>query len=194
MVAAFDVENVNPNPARFDLKKAESINGDHIRLLEPHDFAERTVPYLVAAGVFDGGPTDAQREMLDAAAPLVQERVGLLGETPGMLGFLFTSADRLEYADDALSGLPANAADVLAAAAEALDKVAEEEWVTERIQSALAGRLVDGLGLKPRVAYGPVRVAVSGRRVSPPLFESLELLGREESLRRIERLRARTNA
>jgi glutamyl-tRNA synthetase len=194
MVAAFDVVNVNPNPARFDLKKAESINGDHIRLLAPDDFAERTVPYLAAAGVFDGEPTEEQRALLAAATPLVQERVGLLGETPGMLGFLFTTADRLEYADDAVAGLPVNAPDVLAAARDALTALSDEQWTTEHIQSSLAARLVEGLGLKPRVAYGPVRVAVSGRRVSPPLFESLELLGRAESLARIERLQARATA
>jgi glutamyl-tRNA synthetase len=191
MVAAFDVVNVNPNPARFDLKKAESINGDHIRLLAPEDFAERTIPYLAAAGVFEEAPTEEQRALLAAATPLVQERVGLLGETPGMLGFLFTTADRLEYADDAVAGLPVNAPDVLAAARDALTGLSDEQWTTEHIQSSLAERLVEGLGLKPRVAYGPVRVAVSGRRVSPPLFESLELLGRAESLDRIERLQAR---
>lgn len=194
MVAAFDVENVNPNPARFDLKKAESINGDHIRLLDTADFAERTIPYLRDAGVFASEPTDAQRSLLLAAAPLVQERVGLLGETPGMLGFLFTTAGELDYADDAVAGLPANAADVLAAAADVLTGIPEAEWRTETIQSALAERLVEGLGLKPRVAYGPVRVAISGRRVSPPLFESMELLGRDDSLARVERLRARTTA
>jgi glutamyl-tRNA synthetase len=194
MVAAFDVENVNPNPARFDLKKAESINGDHIRLLDTADFAERTIPYLRSAGVFDGEPTDAQRALLAAAAPLVQERVGLLGETPGMLGFLFVTAEGLEFAEDALSGLPANATEVLTAAADVLTGVPEGEWRTEVIKSALTAGLVEGLGLKPRIAYGPVRVAVSGRRVSPPLFESLELLGREDSLARIERLRARTSA
>jgi glutamyl-tRNA synthetase len=194
MVAAFDVEKVNPNPARFDLKKAESINGDHIRLLDTADFADRTVPYLRDAGVFAGEPTSEQRALLLAAAPLVQERVGLLGETPGMLGFLFTTAADLDYADDAVAGLPANAADVLAAASEVLTAIPGEEWGTERIQAALASGLVDGLGLKPRVAYGPVRVAISGRRVSPPLFESMELLGRDDSLARIERLRTRAAA
>jgi glutamyl-tRNA synthetase len=194
MVAAFDVEKVNPNPARFDLKKAESINGDHIRLLDTADFADRTVPYLRDAGVFAGEPTSEQRALLLAAAPLVQERVGLLGETPGMLGFLFTTAADLDYADDAVAGLPANAADVLAAASEVLTAIPDEEWGTERIQAALASGLVDGLGLKPRVAYGPVRVAISGRRVSPPLFESMELLGRDDSLARIERLRTRAAA
>jgi glutamyl-tRNA synthetase len=192
MVEAFDVENVNPNPARFDLKKAESINGDHIRLLDTRDFADRTVPYLRAAGVFGAEPTDEQRALLYAAAPLVQERIGLLGEAPGMLGFLFLSADELPYAEDALGGLPANAGDVLAAAEHALADV--DEWSTESVQAALAASLVEGLGLKPRVAFGPVRVAVSGRRVSPPLFESMELLGRDESLARVARLRARLSA
>ncbi|PPF58092.1 MULTISPECIES: glutamate--tRNA ligase [unclassified Rathayibacter] len=190
MVAAFDVADVNPNPARFDLKKAESINGDHIRLLAVDDFTERTIPYLVAAGVLAGEPTAEQRAVLDAAAPLVQERIGLLGEAPGMLGFLFTASDALEYDEDALKGLPANAGEVLAASIGALELVPASEWLTASIQEALASALIEGLGLKPRIAYGPLRTAVSGRRVSPPLFESMEILGKQESIARLDRLGA----
>ncbi|MDT3331128.1 glutamate--tRNA ligase [Microbacterium sp. KSW-18] len=188
LIEAFDIVNVNPNPARFDQKKAESINGDHIRMLEPDDFASRLVPYLVGAGVVSTPPTDAQREMLAKAAPLVQERMQMLGEAPGLLGFLFRDVET--YDEDALKGLPANAAEVLAASIQALEGVPADAFHAEAIQAALAGSLIDGLGLKPRVAYGPARVALSGRRVSPPLFESMELLGKDVSIARLEKLRA----
>jgi len=190
MVAAFDVKDVNPNPARFDLKKAESINGDHIRLLDVADFAERTIPYLTRAGVVQEPLTPTQREVLAKAAPLVQERVQLLGETPGMLGFLFTDAASLVVEDDARASLPANAGEVLAASLGALELVPETEWTHEAIEAALRDALVEGLGLKPRVAFGPLRVALSGRRVSPPLFESMEILGKAETIARLDRLSA----
>ncbi|MFZ4842186.1 glutamate--tRNA ligase [Mycetocola saprophilus] len=187
-VAAFDVADVNPSPARFDLKKAESINGDHIRLLDVADFAERTIPYLQTAGVLGAEVTEAEREILTSAAPLVQERIGLLGEAPAMLGFLFTDAASLEYQEDALKSLPANTADVLTAAIAALQGVAD--FTTDPIQEALKSALIDGLELKPRIAYGPLRVGISGRRISPPLFESMEILGKAETLSRLERLSA----
>ncbi|WP_425836338.1 glutamate--tRNA ligase [Microbacterium sp. PA5] len=188
-IAAFDIADVNPNPARFDQKKAESINGDHIRMLEPGDFAARLVPYLAAAGLVSEPPTAQQQQILDAAAPLVQERMQLLGEAPGLLGFLFR--DEVVYDEDALKSLPANAGEVLTASVAALEALPEESFTAASVQDALSAALIDGLGLKPRVAYGPLRVAVSGRRVSPPLFESMELLGRAESLRRLDALRER---
>jgi len=184
MVAAFDVVDVNPNPARFDVKKAEAINGDHIRRLGADDFAERLVPYL--SGVLADPPTAEQHDLLVRAAPLVQERMALLGEAPGLLSFLFTSDDELAWEDDALKTLKDGSDDALRASITALERVAE--WRTEPIQAALTTALVDELGLKPRLAYGPLRVAVSGRRISPPLFESMELLGRESTLRRLQRL------
>ena len=188
LVAAFDIVDVNPNPARFDQKKAESINGDHIRMLEPGDFADRLVPYLAAAGVIGENPTPEQAAMLAAAAPLVQERMQLLGDAPGLLGFLFS--DVVVYEEDALASLPPNANEVLVASVGALELVPEEEFTAAAVQDALAGALISpvedgGLGLKPRVAYGPLRVALSGRRVSPPLFESMELLGKSETIRRL---------
>ena len=182
-IAAFDIADVNPNPARFDQKKAEAINGDHIRMLAPEDFEARIVPYLAAAGLVSEPPTAEQQAIITAAAPLVQERVQLLGQVPGLLGFLFT--DEVTYAEDALKGLPANAGEVLVASVGALELVPEAEFRTEAIHQALQDALIEGLGLKPRVAYGPLRVAVSGRRVSPPLFESMELLGKAESVRRL---------
>ncbi|WP_394280171.1 glutamate--tRNA ligase [Microbacterium sp.] len=188
LIEAFDITDVNPNPARFDQKKAESINGDHIRMLSPDDFASRLVPYLVGQGVVSAPPTDAQLEMLAKAAPLVQERLQLLGDAPGMLGFLFRDVE--SYDDDALKGLPANTVEVLDAASAALQAVPADGFTTDAVQAALSAALIDGLGLKPRIAYGPARVALSGRRVSPPLFESMELLGKEVTLARLERLAA----
>jgi glutamyl-tRNA synthetase len=181
--AAFDIEDVNPNPARFDQKKAESINGDHIRMLSPDDFAARIVPYLRSAGLVGEELTERETALVEASAPLVQERVQLLGDVPGMLGFLFV--DEVDYADDALSSLPADAGAVLVASAGALELVPDAEFTAAAIQEALSTALIDGLGLKPRVAYGPPRVALTGRRVSPPLFESMELLGKAETIRRL---------
>ncbi|MGV8969224.1 MAG: glutamate--tRNA ligase, partial [Microbacteriaceae bacterium] len=185
MVAAFDVVDVNPNPARFDLKKAESLNGDHIRLLPVDEFAERLVPYLSAAGILD--EQNAQhRHLLTGIAPVVQERMQLLGEAPELLAFLFTPDDQLDVAPDALPD--ASAIDVLAASTTALEAVAE--WNHEAIEAALRAALIDGLGMKPRNAFGPLRSAISGRRISPPLFESMELLGKDSTLTRIARLTA----
>ena len=186
LVAAFDIANVNPNPARFDQKKAESINGDHIRMLAPQDFEARIVPYLAQAGLIESTPTVKEQALITASAPLVQERVQLLGEVPGLVGFLFR--DDVAYDDDALKGLPANAGEVLVASVGALELLPESAFVAAAIQEALQGALIEGLGLKPRVAYGPLRVAASGRRISPPLFESLELLGKAESIRRLDAL------
>lgn len=190
MVAAFDVADVNPNPARFDEKKAESINGDHIRLLDVADFAGRAVPYLAAAGLIAEEPTAAERQILAEAAPLVQERVQLLGELPGMLGFLFTDTEDLVVEDDARATLSPNTGEILAAAILALELIPESDWEHEAIESALRDALIEGLELKPRVAFGPLRVAISGRRVSPPLFESMQILGKQSTLARIDRLSA----
>ncbi|MDQ1571240.1 MAG: glutamyl-tRNA synthetase [Actinomycetota bacterium] len=182
MTAAFDVKDVNPNPARFDIKKAESLNGDHIRLLTVENFAERLVPYLGAL------LRDADdRELLTRAAPIVQERMQLLGEAPALLAFLFTPDDLLEFDADALPG--ADAAPILDAAIIALAGV--EAWTHAAIEDALRVALIDGLGLKPRVAFGPLRTGISGKRISPPLFESMELLGKPSTLARLARLRER---
>lgn len=188
MTAAFDVVDVNPNPARFDLKKAESINGDHVRMLSLDEFVERSIPYCSGAGLFNDVPRPSERALLAAAAPIVQERVGLLGEVPGMVAFLFTADDDLEIEADARDSLGDDAAAVLDAGLAALESLAD--WSPAAIEDALRVALIDELGLKPRVAFGPLRVALSGRRVSPPLFESMELLGHDSTLARLRALRA----
>ncbi|QCB94186.1 glutamate--tRNA ligase [Cellulomonas shaoxiangyii] len=198
MVAAFDVADVNPNPARFDVKKAEAINAAHVRLLAPEDFRARLVPYLHAAGLVPAATyadlSDEHRALLDAAAPLVQERMTLLGEAVGMLGFLFVTDDALEVAEDARGALRPEAGDVLDAAARVLADLPADGFTTDATQAALQEALVDGLGIKPRFAYTPLRVALTGRRVSPPLFESMEILGKDATLARIARLRATLDA
>ena len=183
MVAAFDIGRVNPNPARFDLKKAEAINSAHMRLLSLEEMTSRVTPYLQGAGVLSDPVTPEERARLAAAMPLVHERINKLTEAAPMLGFLF--ADDVAYDEaDVTKVLDAGGLHVVAAARDGLAGVAE--WTTPAIEEALRAALVEGLGLKPRNAFGPVRVAVTGRKVSPPLFESLELLGREESLARLD--------
>lgn len=181
----FAIGRVNSNPARFDFKKLEAINGDKIRGLAPDVFAARATEFLQRTGLVATPPTPDDTELVRRAAPLVQERVARLDEVPGMLGFLFVDEEHFfvepQAAGSVLTGEEAPA--VLRAAAAALDGL--PEWTTGQIEQALRAALVDGLGLRPRVAFGPVRVAVTGSRISPPLFESLELLGRQRALRRI---------
>jgi glutamyl-tRNA synthetase len=157
-------------------------------MLRPDDFAARIVPYLAAEGVLTVPLSDADESLLSKAAPLIQERLQLLGDAPNLLRFLFT--DEIFYTEDALAGLPDNSGVVLAASVGALELVPEAEFTAAAVQEALAAALIEGLALKPRVAYGPLRVAVSGRRISPPLFESMELLGKAESIRRLVALGA----
>jgi glutamyl-tRNA synthetase len=191
LVGAFDVRDVNPNPARWDQKKAEAINADHVRRLAPADFRDRLVPYLRDAGLVGERLTPRQAEVLDAAAPLVQERMTLLGEAPGMLGFLLRADAEHVVEDDALAALRPEAADVLDAALSALSGVPAQSWRAATLETVLRAAVVDGLGIKAKFAFTPLRTAVTGRRVSPPLFESMEILGRESSTARLAWLRDR---
>ena len=182
MVAAFDVVDVNPNPARFDLKKAESINGDHIRLLTVAELADRLEPYMGNLV-----QTEIDRNLLLSATPLVQQRMQLLGEAPALLSFLFTPDDDIEIDADVMPG--PEAAPILDAATAALEGL--DDWKHDGIEEALRVALIEGLELKPRVAFGALRTAISGKRISPPLFESMELLGHDSTLERLARLRSR---
>jgi glutamyl-tRNA synthetase len=182
LVAAFDVTRVSANPARFDLKKAEAINATHLRALPVEEFILRVTPYLAAAGLISEPPTPDQAAVLGQIAPLAQERMIVLSDAVGLLGFLFTEDVEIEPAA-AEKQLAAGAGEVLDAATAALQAL--PEWTTPAIETALKEALVEGLGRKPRQAFGPVRVAISGRTVSPPLYESMELLGRERTLARL---------
>ena len=185
MVAAFDIRDVNPNPARFDLKKAEAINSAHMRLLTVEEMTDRVLPFLKAAGVVSDPVSDADARLLELAMPLVAERINKLTEAVDMLGFLFVEeASFVVDEADAAKLLTEDGRAVVQASYDALAGLGS--WSTGAIQDALQVRLVDEMGLKPRNAFGPVRVAVTGRRVSPPLFESMELLGRDRSLGRLQ--------
>jgi glutamyl-tRNA synthetase len=189
MAEAFTLERVSRNPARLDLRKLTVINGVKIRELEPSEFVRRLLPFLVRAGLLASPVSDERLDLVAAAAPLVQERSATLVEAAGLLGFLLVPDHHFEV--DPVAGgkvLTDAATPVLDAAVAVL--AALPTWTTEDIQEALQAALVESLGLKPRVAYGPVRVAVTGRTVSPPLFESLELLGRERTLDRLRAARA----
>jgi glutamyl-tRNA synthetase len=185
LVAAFDVKNVNPNPARFDQKKADAINAAHIRKLSLEDFKSRLMPYLQSAGIVGATLSAEEDSILTAVAPLIQERLVVLSEAPDLVNFLFKTADQIVIEDDAKAGLPENTAEVLNAAVAALEPIADVDFKTETVQAALQAALIDGLGLKPRVAFGPLRTGISGRRISPPLFESMEILGKAETIARL---------
>ena len=193
MIEKFDVRDVKANPARFDIDKAISINAEHIRMLEPQDFLNRSVPYLKRDGVVSADSwdalTDREREVLTAAAPLVQPRVRLLGEVAGMVGSLLSTEGYIEPDADAKKQLKDSAPAVLDAAIAALDAVAEGDWKTDFLHETLNKALVEDGGYKPRLAFGPVRVAMSGRRVSPPLFESMEIVGKDVAMARLKGLR-----
>nr|WP_188893829.1 glutamate--tRNA ligase [Microlunatus endophyticus] len=186
MVQAFDIRRVNANPARFDPKKCLAINAEHIRLLNEAELTTRMTPYLVDAGVVADPPTSDQVEILTRATPLVQERMNTLSESVPLLDFLFADDNRIEISEDA--GLKPDSLPVLDAAARAIAEL--DPFSHDQIEAALRAALIDGLGLKPRNAFGPVRAAITGKRISPPLFESMELLGKTSSLNRISRARA----
>ncbi|MDV2475034.1 glutamate--tRNA ligase [Rhodococcus zopfii] len=186
MVAAFDISKVNSNPARFDQKKADAINAEHIRLLDPADFAARLKAFLVGHGHITADVDDAR---FSAAAELVQTRIVVLSDAWDLLKFLFVPESDFTVDEAAAAkNLGADAAPVLDATVAALDGVGE--WASANLEEALKAALIDELGLKPRKAFAPVRVAVSGSHISPPLYESMELLGRDVTLARLRAARA----
>ena len=184
MAALFDIKKVQPNPARFDPKKCLAINGDWTRHITADDLAERLTPYLKAAGIIVADPTPAQSDVIHAASPLIQERMETLSQGAESLRFLLVDeADFTLNPDDRDKVLTADSRIVLQSTLDAVEGLAEFDHAS--IEAALRAALIDGLGLKPKVAFGPVRVAVTGSRISPPLFESMELLGRERSTARL---------
>ena len=172
LVERFTLDRVGSSPATFDYAKLDWLNGVYLRELPPAEFADTLVAYLREQG-FEG-----DEETIRASAPLVQEKIARLEEYPGFAGFFF---QRVEPPAELLEG----SEPVLAEARETLAGV--EPFTAEPIEGALRG-LAERLGLKPRDAFGPIRAAVTGSKVSPGLFESLELLGREESLARLSAL------
>ena len=185
-VAAFDWSKVNSGGPVFDMDKLNWLNRHYIRSLAAEQLADRIDVYRAEQGE---PPLDERgRRVLVGAAPLVQERLVTLSEAKDKLAFLFASDDAIEADEAAVAKLPDNAAQVLDASIEVLEDL--EPFDAEHIQAALRARLVEELGIKPRFAFSPARVALTGTNVSPPLFESMELLGREATLARLRRFRA----
>ncbi len=194
----FDWRKVNPVGPIFDLKKLDWLNGVHIRGLDLGDFAHRLLPFLTTDGVLGDNPSLGELARLRTVAELIQTRIVTLTEATPLVAPFYVADDDLHIADDARAGLGPDAARVLDAAIEslgALDDTAtgvlgsEAAWTAPAIEAALRSSLIDGLGLKARLAFGPLRTAVSGARVSPPLFESMEILGRHSTMVRLRRLR-----
>jgi glutamyl-tRNA synthetase len=169
LVGRFSLDRVSPSPAQFDYQKLDWMNGVYLRELSVEEFTHRLVMWL---GEND---YDWDAELVARTAPLVQEKISRLSDFPGFAGFFFGEADPDPAELD--GGGP-----MLAAATEALAGI--DPFEAPAIEAALR-EAADGLGLKPRQAFQPIRVAVTGSRVSPGLFESIELLGRETTLRRL---------
>jgi glutamyl-tRNA synthetase len=170
LIQRFTLERVGSSPATFDYEKLDWMNGMYLRAMSPEEYADALVTYLRDQGY------DWPEERVRAAAPLVQEKKERLGQFPEYAGFLFgpVEADRAQ-----LNG----AQPILRAAAEELART--EPFDAASVESTLRG-LADRLGLKPRDAFEPIRVAVTGSKISPGLFESIELLGRDETLARLD--------
>ena len=167
LIERFTLDRVGKSAATFDYEKLMHLNGVYLRALPPEEYADRLVAYLRERG------HDWDEELIRKIAPLVQEKIATLGEFPAFAGFFFERVALQEPIEDGV---------VLPAAAEALANV--EPFEAGTIEVALR-ELAEQLGLKPRQAFQPIRLALTGSNISPGLFESLEVLGRDESIARI---------
>ena len=181
LVQLFTVERVNSSPARFDMKKLEAINGDKIRALTIDDFLSRALPFLLKDGVIQG--SDEEIAIVKSALPIIQERIARMNEVTAMLKFLFV--EEVIFDSESETKVKEEPSQhVISQALSALENV--NDWKHDVIEAALRAVLIEKLGLKPRLAFGPVRIAVTGSHISPPLFESMELLGKARSLARLK--------
>ncbi|MDO5737148.1 MAG: glutamate--tRNA ligase family protein, partial [Propionibacteriaceae bacterium] len=187
-VEHFSWDKVNTTGPIFDLKKLDWLNGHYIRTLSAEELADRIVEYAVAAGQLpeDFNPFHVAR--LRAAVPIIQERLTLLADAIPQLRFLLIEDEELVVEAESFAALREEAAAVLDAT---IDVVAElEPFRHDTLQAGLRASLVEGMGIKAKFAFAPARIAITGSRVSPPLFESMEILGRDSSLHRLKALRA----
>ena len=182
LLESFSLNRVSRNPAIFDAEKLDWMNGVYIRELPAPEFVERVAPFLVQAGMLSAADIEARRGWLEQLAPLVNERVKHLDEVPPAVAFLFSDAVTMDPAavEKVLSA--EQAPSLLDACVDALGAV--EPFDAENIKVALL-EVAEAAGVKSKVVFQAVRVAVSGTTVSPPLFESLELLGSERALSRL---------
>lgn len=179
LIEAFDLSGVTRNPSAFDPVKLEALNGEKIRSLSTTELLSRLQPFLVRDGVLTDEPEAAQREILAKLAPLIQERMKRLDEAPGQLRFLFAEVTPDQKAAAAIAGAP-----FLDEVADLIDGV--EPWTVEAITDVLM-TWADASGMKRKDALQPIRAAVAGSLVSPPLFESIEALGRARTVGRLRR-------
>ncbi|MGB8381233.1 MAG: hypothetical protein WCG47_08265 [Dermatophilaceae bacterium] len=170
----------------------------YIRSLEVTDLAARLLPYLQRDGILSGNPTLGELGRLKQVTALIQTRIGRLTEASPLVRPFFLGDDMIEIAADARAQLDGTSAAVLDAAIVALGDIddhahgllgEQSAWNAATIEAVLRSAIVDGLGIKPRLAFGPLRTAVSGQRISPPLFESMEILGKTSTLARLRALR-----
>ena len=183
IVDEFRLENVNHSPAFFDEKKLAAFNGDYLRMLDIDAFISACGPWMTGDSV-PWSPSDFDAKVFREIAPLVQTRVGVLSEVPAMIDFLFVKSPVID--------------------SDARDKAMKPEWATQLLRDAVAvyeacvwnadtlkselEKIGEVHGAKLGKAQAPVRVAVTGRSVGPPLFESLELLGRDRVVARMKAL------
>lgn len=193
LAQAFDVADVNPNPARFDDKKCVAINAEHIRKLDVDDLKCRIVPFLKRSGAFEFSSYDeadeATKIKLDLATPLVQTRIQLLGEAPKLMKFLFISVDEIEYDEKAMAKLKETTPAVLDKTLEIFSAIDEMEFTAEAVKNEFDLQVVQGMEVKPRFAYAPLFVAITGTNVSLPIIDSIAILGKEEVINRLKRFR-----
>ena len=176
----FTVEKVNSSPAKFDMKKLEAINGDKIRALTIDQFLEWALPFLIKAKTITGTPDEI--DLVKRALPIIQERIIMFSEIPAMLAFLFVKDFAIE-SESVAKVTDAGAKEVLKRSLKELEPISD--WTHTAIETALRSSLIDEMGLKPRIAFTALRIATTGGTISPPLFESMELLGKEAALARI---------
>ena len=182
LIGLFSLERVNPAPAVFDAKKLDWMNGVYLRALPTFDLAERLIAFLKERG----SPLAEQPERVIEVTPLAQEKIATLAEFEPLCSFLFGPIEIEQEAWDKVAGHE-RAAEILAAVTAAL---ADGAWTGDAVEATLRG-VCEQLGLKPRVVFGLVRVAVTGTSISPGLFESVHLLGRDEALARLTAAAAR---
>jgi glutamyl-tRNA synthetase len=178
LIERFSLDRVVSSPATFDYEKLDWLNGMHLRALPPDEYANELAKFLRDEGY------DWDKELVRRAAPIVQEKIERFGQFPDFAGFLFREVEP----DPALLN---GTVPVVAAAHDELERV--EPFAAPEIEGALRS-LAERLELSPRKAFEPIRIAVTGSKVSPGLFESLELLGKEETLRRLSAAAARAAA
>ena len=176
----FTVEKVNSSPAKFDMKKLEAINGDKIRALTIDQFLEWALPFLIKAKTITGTPDEIA--LVKAALPIIQERIIMFSEIPAMLAFLFVKDFSIE-SESVAKVADTGAKEVLKRSLKELEPISD--WTHTAIEAALRSSLIEEMGLKPRIAFTALRIATTGGTISPPLFESMELLGKEAALARI---------